>query len=346
MSLNATENRLEETNLKPQQLLCCLASALAVLCYVTAIPAVAADAYPSKPIRVIVPFPPGNAGDVTARAIGNKLSIRLNQPVIIDNRAGAQGNIGVDAVAKAPSDGYTILVTSLSPIVITPSVSKNTPYDPVRDLAPVAMVGYTGMILVAPPQLPANTVPELIAYVKAHPGKVTYASLGSGTLSMLAMEMFKQAAGAEILHVPYKGSAQALTDLIGGQVTLMIDGMTSSYGQVKGGKLKAIAIASKDRSEYAPNIPTMAESGVPGLKNFNIAGWVGMLAPAGTPKPIVDKLNGEVNAILNQPDFKEQAGTAGLELYPPATPEQFAAFIKDELGRYREVSKALNIEAP
>ena len=309
-------------------------------------PAALAQAYPSKPIRVIVPFPPGNAGDVTARAIGDKLSQRLGQPVIIDNRAGAQGGIGVDAVAKAPPDGYTILVTSLSPVVITPSVSKNIPYDPLKDLAPVAMIGYTGMILVASPQLPVNNVPELIAYVKANPGKVTYASLGSGTLSMLAMEMFKRGSGVDVLHVPYKGSAQALTDLIGGQVTLMIDGMTSSYGQVKAGKLKAIAISARNRSSFAPSLPTMSESGVAGLKDFDIAGWVGMLAPAGTPKPVVDRLNSEVNLLLQQPDFKERAGTAGLELYPPATPDQFAGFIRNELTRYREVSKALNIEAP
>jgi tripartite-type tricarboxylate transporter receptor subunit TctC len=332
--------------LSPQQRLVRAACALAApLLFALAAPA-AAQPYPAKPIRVIVPFPPGNAGDVTARSIGDKLSQRLAQPVIIDNRAGAQGNIGVDAVAKAPADGYTILVTSLSPIVITPSVSKNTPYDPQKDLAPVAMIGYTGMILVAPPQLPVNNVPELIAYVKANPGKVTYASLGSGTLSMLAMEMFKRAAGVDVLHVPYKGSAQALTDLIGGQVTLMIDGMTSSYGQVKAGKLKAIAISARNRSVFAPSIPTMSESGVAGLKDFDIAGWVGMLAPAGTPKPVVDRLNAEVNQILQQPDFKERTATAGLELYPPASPEQFGAFIGKELARYREVSKALNIEAP
>ncbi|MDB5804503.1 MAG: hypothetical protein JWN73_1825 [Betaproteobacteria bacterium] len=305
-----------------------------------------AQTYPAKPIRVVVPFPPGNASDITARSIGDKLSQRLGQPVIIDNRAGAQGNIGVDAVAKAAPDGYTILVTSLSPVVITPSVSKNTPYDPQRDLAPVAMIGFTGMILVASAQLPPNNTQELIAYVKANPGKITYASLGSGTLSMLAMEMFKRATGADVLHVPYKGSAQALTDLIGGQVTLMIDGMTSSYGQVRAGKLKAIAISAQHRSAFAPSIPTMAESGVPGLKDFDIAGWVGMLAPAGTPKPIVERLNSEVNLIMQQADFKERATTAGLELYAPATPEHFAVFIKNELTRYRETSKALNIEAP
>lgn len=320
-----------------------LASALGLL--FCAVPA-SAQTYPSKPIRVVVPFPPGNASDITARSIGDKLSQRLGQPVIIDNRAGAQGNIGVDAVAKATPDGYTILVTSLSPVVITPSVSKNTPYDPQRDLAPVAMIGFTGMILVASAQLPPNNTQELIAYIKANPGKITYASLGSGTLSMLAMEMFKRATGADVLHVPYKGSAQALTDLIGGQVTLMIDGMTSSYGQVKAGKLKAIAISAQHRSTFAPSIPTMAESGVPGLKDFDIAGWVGMLAPAGTPKPVVERLNSEVNLIMQQADFKERAATAGLELYAPATPEHFAVFIKNELTRYRETSKALNIEAP
>lgn len=333
---------LEETNLKLRHSVLALAGVLSLL---AAVPA-PAQQYPNKPIRVVVPFPPGNASDVTARAMSDKLQQRLGQTLIVDNRAGAQGNIGVDAVAKAAPDGYTILVTSLSPIVITPSVSKNTPYDPVRDLAPVAMIGYTGMILVASAQFPAGNVKELVAYIKANPGKTTYASLGSGTLSMLAMEMFKRASGVEALHVPYKGSSQALTDLLGGQVTLMIDGMTSSYGQVKAGKLKALAIASQQRSSFAPNIPTMSESGIPGLANFDIAGWVGVLAPAGTPKPVVDRLNAELNQIMQQPDFKERATTAGLELYPPATPEQFGSFIKGELARYRETSKALHIEAP
>ncbi|HEY4373383.1 MAG TPA: tripartite tricarboxylate transporter substrate binding protein [Burkholderiales bacterium] len=328
--------------MKPRSLVFALAGALSLL---AAVPAYAQQ-YPNKPIRVVVPFPPGNASDVTARAMSDKLQQRLGQTLIVDNRAGAQGNIGVDAVAKAAPDGYTILVTSLSPIVITPSVSKNTPYDPVRDLAPVAMIGYTGMILVASAQFPASNVKDLVAYIKANPGKTTYASLGSGTLSMLAMEMFKRASGVEALHVPYKGSSQALTDLLGGQVTLMIDGMTSSYGQVKAGKLKALAIASQQRSSFAPNIPTMRESGIPGLANFDIAGWVGVLAPAGTPKPIVERLNAELNQITQQPDFKERATAAGLELYPPATPDQFGTFIKGELARYRETSKALHIEAP
>ncbi len=320
----------------------CVATIAALL----AAPLAWAQAYPAHPVRIIVPFPPGNAGDVTARAIADKLGQRLGQAVIIDNRAGAQGGIGVDAVAKAAPDGYTLLVTSLSPVVITPAVSKNLPYDSMRDLAPVALIGWTGMILVAPVQFPAGTVPELIAYIKAHPGQVSYASLGSGTLSMLTMEMFKRAAGVDILHVPYKGSSQAITDLIGGQVGLMFDGMTSSYGQVRNGKLKALAISARRRSVFAPALPTLGESGLPGLKDFDVAGWTGMLAPAGTPKVVVNRLNAEVNSIMLQPDFKQRVASQSLDLYAPETPQQFGAFIQAELVRWKALAGDLKIESP
>ncbi|MEO8857905.1 MAG: tripartite tricarboxylate transporter substrate binding protein [Burkholderiaceae bacterium] len=321
------------------------AAALGLLLCTMAPPALA-QSYPTRPIRVIVPFPPGNASDIAARVIADKLSQRIGQPVIIENRAGAQGAIGVEAVVKAPPDGYTLLLTSLSPLVITPSVSKNIPYDTQRDLAPVARIGYANMMLVTALTVPASTVAELVAYIKANPGKLSYGSVGAGTLSMLAMEMFKQATGTDVLHVPYKGSAQALTDMIGGQVTMMIDGMTSSYVQVKAGKVKAIAILSQQRSRTAPSVPTMAESGLPGLKDFDITGWVGMLAPAGTPKTVVDRLNTEVNLIMQQSDFQERAGSAGLELYAPSTPAQFGEFIKTEQAHYRDTAKALHIETP
>lgn len=303
-----------------------------------------AQAWPSKPLRIIVPFPPGNAGDVTARSVADRLTQRLGQPVIVENRAGAQGAIGVEAVVKSPPDGYTLLVTSLSPLVITPHVSKNLPYDPLRDLAPVARIGWTGMILVAPVSFPANTVQELIAYGKANPGKLSYASLGAGTLSMLTMEVFKQATGLDVLHVPYKGSSQAMTDLIGGQVPLMFDGMTSSYAHVKSGKLKALAISAGTRSALAPEIPALAETGVTGLKDVGVEGWSGMLAPAGTPAAIIERLNTEVNWILQQPDFKARANGQNLDLYPPSTAAQFNTFLRREFNHWGATVKPLKLD--
>ena len=277
--------------------------------------------------------------------MADKLGQRLGQPIIVENKAGAQGAIGVDAVAKAAPDGYTLLVTSLSPIVITPSVYKTLPYDPMRDLAPVALIGWTGLILVASPQFPANSVNELMTFAKANPGKTTYASIGQGTLSMLSMELIKQAAKVDVLHVPYKGSSQALTDLIGNQVSVMMDGMTSAYAQVKGGKLKALAVSSLKRSAFAPEIPTLSESGIAGLKDFDVVGWTGMLAPAGTPKAVIDRLNSEVNQIMQTEEFRSRVAAQSLELYSPSSPEQFASYIKRESVRWGSLTKALNITA-
>ena len=304
-----------------------------------------AQAYPSKPIRIIVPFPPGNAGDVTARAMADKLSQRLGQPVIVDNRAGAQGAIGVEAVARAAPDGYTLLVSSLSPLVINPSFSKNVPYDTMRDLSPVALVGYTALMLVASKSFPPNNINELVSYLKSQPDKASYATIGAGTLSMLTMELLKQAAGVSVMHVPYKGSSQALTDVIGNQVQLMFDGMTSAYGQVKAGQLKALAISAQKRSVYAPAVPALAESGIASLRDFDVVGWTGMMAPAGTPKAVIDRLNSEVNQIMQEAEFKNRVASQSLDLYPPSTPEQFGVFIKKESARWAAVTKSLNIQA-
>ncbi len=264
--------------------------------------------------------------------------------MVVENRAGAQGAIGVDAVAKAPPDGHTLLVSSLSPLVITPHVNRNLPYDTLRDLAPVALIGYAGMILVAPVSFPASNVQELLAYAKANPGKLSYASLGAGTISMLTMEVFKQASGLEILHVPYKGSAQALTDLIGGQVPLMFDGMTSSYAHVKSGKLKALAISATKRSALAPEIPPLAETGVSGLKDIGVEGWTALLAPAGTPKAIIDRLNAEVNQMMIDPDFKTRVNSQSLDLYAPSTPAQFNDHLRREHARWGAAVKPLKLE--
>jgi tripartite-type tricarboxylate transporter receptor subunit TctC len=319
--------------------ICALAAAFSIFSGVFA-----AEAWPTKAIRIIVPFPPGNASDLAARALTDRLAQRLGRPVIVENRAGAQGAIGVEAVAKAPADGYTLLITSLSPLVITPHVSKDLTYDALRDLAPVARIAWTSLILVATPSFPANTVQELIAYGRANPGKLTYASLGAGTISMLPMEVFKHATGLDILHVPYKGSGQATVDLIGGQVPLMFDGMTSSYGHVKNGRLKALAISATKRSVLAPEIPTLRESGMSGLNDTGVEGWIGMLAPMGTPVAIIERLNAEVNLTLEQADFKTRANGQSLDVYAPSSAAQFSAFIRKEHAYWGAAVKPLKLE--
>ena len=302
------------------------------------------QAFPNKAVRIVVPFPPGNASDVAARALSDKLSQRLGQPVIIDNKAGAAGALGADFVAKAAPDGYTLMITSLSPIVISPHINKKLPYDALKDFVPVARIGYTSMILVVPTNFPVNTVPELLAYAKNNPGKLNYASVGAGTLSMLTMEVFKKSTNTDIMHVPYKGSAQAMTDLIGGTIPLMVDGMTSSYSHVKAGKLKALAIFASKRTELAPEIPTLRETGIPSLFDVTVDGWTGIFAPQGTPVAVVNFLNQEINKVLEDPEFKKRANGQSLDVYGPSTPAQFTDYVKSEYNRWGAVIKPLQIE--
>ena len=302
------------------------------------------QAFPNKAVRIVVPFPPGNASDVAARALSDKLSQRLGQPVIIDNKAGAAGALGADFVAKAAPDGYTLMITSLSPIVISPHINKKLPYDALKDFVPVARIGYTSMILVVPTNFPVNTVPELLAYAKNNPGKLNYASVGAGTLSMLTMEVFKKSTNTDIMHVPYKGSAQAMTDLIGGTIPLMVDGMTSSYSHVKAGKLKALAIFASKRTELAPEIPTLRETGIPSLFDVTVDGWTGIFAPQGTPVALVNFLNQEINKVLEDPEFKKRANGQSLDVYAPSTPAQFTDYVKSEYNRWGAVIKPLQIE--
>ncbi|MCF8152862.1 MAG: tripartite tricarboxylate transporter substrate binding protein [Rhodoferax sp.] len=293
----------------------------------------------------MVPFPPGNASDVAARALSDKLSQRLGQPVIVENKGGAAGAVGAEFVAKAAPDGYTLMITSLSPIVISPHINKKLPYDALKDFIPVARIGYTGMILVVPTNFPVNTVPELMAYAKNNPGKLNYASVGAGTLSMLTMEVFKKSTNTDIQHVPYKGSAQAMTDLIGGTIPLMFDGMTSSYSHVKAGKLKALAISAAKRSELAPEIPTLRETGITSLLDVSVDGWTGIFAPQGTPVAVVNFLNQEINKVLEDPEFKKRANGQSLDVYAPSTPAQFTDYVKTEYNRWSDIIKPLKIEA-
>jgi len=295
-----------------------------------------AQPYPSKPIRLVVPFPPGGSLDVVARAIGQKLTEAWGQPVVIDNRPGAGGNIGADLVAKSAPDGYTILEGALSTHAVNVSLYSKLPYDPVRDFAPITLVAITPNVLVVNPSFPVNSVPELIAYAKAHPGALSFGSGSNGSAGHLAGELFKSEAGVDMVHVPYKGGAPALQALLAGDTQLMFDNLANSTAQLKAGKLKALAVTTAKRSSLAPELPTLAETGLPG---FDIYTWWGFMAPAGTPKEIVAKWNAEVTRILSTPEMKAFFAQQGAEP-APTTPEQFAALIKGEIPKYARIIKA------
>jgi tripartite-type tricarboxylate transporter receptor subunit TctC len=293
-------------------------------------------AYPSKPIRLVVPFPAGGSLDVVARAIGEKLSIAWGQPVIIDNRPGAGGNIGADLVAKSAPDGYTILEGALSTHAVNVSLYSKMPYDPIKDFAPITLVAVTPNVLVLNPSVPANSVAELIAYAKANPGKLAFGSGSNGSAGHLAGELFKAEAGVDMVHVPYKGGAPAMQDLLGGQTQLMFDNLANSMQQVRAGKLKAIAVTTAKRSPLVPDLPTLAETGLPG---FDIYTWWGFMAPAGTPKEIIAKWNAEVTRILNTPEMRAYFALQGAEP-SPTSPEQFKALIESEIPKYAKIIKA------
>ncbi|WP_170985246.1 tripartite tricarboxylate transporter substrate binding protein [Roseomonas sp. AR75] len=302
-----------------------------------------AQAWPTRPIRLIVPFPAGNAGDITARVMGEELSKRLGQPVVVDNRAGGSGSIGIQAVLQAPADGYTLLVTSLSPLSIVPALNANLPYDVERDLVPVALIGWTGMMLVAAPDFPATDLAGVIRELRANPGKHNFANVGPGTLSHLTAELFRISLGLEFEGVTYRGSGQALMDVNAGRVPLMFDGMTSSLAQARGGRVKPIAVSSARRSIFAQDVPALAESGDARLAGFESVGWTGMLAARGTPRPIVDRLNAVVNEALADPALAQRFAAQALEVFPPSTPEHFASYIRADSERWRRVVREAKI---
>jgi len=292
--------------------------------------------YPEKAIRLVVPFPPGGPTDVVARLIGTKLSERWGQAVIIENRAGAGGSIGAEAVARAAPDGYTLVMGSTANMAVNVTLHDKLGYDPLKDFAAINLAAVVPNLLVVDPAFPANTVGELIAIAKAKPEAVTYASGGVGTPSHLAAELFKSMSGVQMLHVPYKGSIPALADVMGGQVTLMFDSMASALPFSKAGKLKALAQTGNGRAAAAPDLPTIAESGLPG---YEVTGWFGILAPANTPRPVVDKLSAEISAILALPEVKERYAALGLQP-GPANPEAFSAFMKAEIAKWAAAIRA------
>ena len=295
-----------------------------------------AQAYPNHSIRLVVPFPAGGTTDILARDVAKKLTDTLGQSVVVDNRPGAGGNIGADLVAKAPPDGYTLLMGTVGTHAINPSLYAKMPYDHIKDFVPVVLVAGVPNVLVVNPSVPVNSVADLIKLAKSKPGAINFASSGSGTSIHLSGELFKTMTGVDMTHVPYKGSSPALTDLMGGQVQIMFDNLPSSLALIKSGKLRAVAVTSLKRAPALPDVPTVSESGVPG---FEASSWFGILAPAGTPAPIVAKLNAEVNKWLQSPEGKEQLLAQGAEV-AGGPPEQFVAHIRAETDKWAKVVKA------
>ncbi|HET7364460.1 MAG TPA: tripartite tricarboxylate transporter substrate binding protein [Burkholderiales bacterium] len=309
--------------------------AAAALAAATWLAPAAAQPYPSKPIKLVVPFPAGGIADLYARLIGGRVAERWGQPVVIENRTGAGGNIGADAVAKSPADGYTLVMGSFGTHAVNVSLFASMPYDPVRDFAPIALVLEAEGLLVVHPSVPAQSVLDLIAYGRAHPGRLTFASAGMGTASHLAGELFKTMARVDMTHVPYKGNVPAITDLLAGQTSLIFATMPTVLPHVKAGKLRAIATIGSVRSAAAPDLPTVAET----LPGFEVNNWIGLLAPAATPADLVRKWNGEVNKVMQGADLKQRLLVEGAR-FVPNTPEQFGAYIKDEIAKWAPVVKA------
>ena len=295
----------------------------------------AAQTYPTKSIRIVVPFPPGGATDMLARDVAQKLTEVWAQPVIVDNRPGAAGNIGSELVAKAAPDGYTLEMGTVGTHAINASLYAKMPYDHVKDFVPVILVASVPNVLVVNPAVPVNSVAELVAYAKANPGKLNFASSGAGTSIHLSGELFKTMAGVQMTHIPYKGSAPALQDLIGGQVQLMFDNLPPSLPQIKAGKLRALAVTSAARAPALPDVPTVAEAGLPG---FEASSWFGLLAPAGTPPTIVARLNAEVAKWLATPEAKDKLSKQGANA-AGGTPEDFVKHIATETAKWAKVVK-------
>jgi tripartite-type tricarboxylate transporter receptor subunit TctC len=301
-----------------------------------------AQPYPNKSIKLIVPYPPGGATDVIGRVMAQRLSTALGQQVVVDNRGGAGGNIGAEAVAKSPPDGYTLLMGALTSHSIMATLEKGSiRYDLGKDLAPVAVVGFVPLVWVVHPSLPVKTLQELVAYARANPGKLTYASSGAGAPQRMCAELFKLKIGADMVHVPYKGSGPAMADLVGGQVLTMCETVPASLQLIKGGKLRALAVTMPERISQLPDVPTAAEAGVTGIE---VASLFGVMAPAGTPAPIIAKLNAEIQKILAMPEAQEQLLQQGAYAVK-MTPEQSGERIRREIAQWAKVIDDAKIKA-
>jgi len=312
---------------------------VAALCCVFAFPASAQQDYPTKTVRIIVPFAPGGSTDIFARYIADKLAPALAQSVVVENRAGAGGNIGAEAVAHAAPDGYTLLMATTGVMAINNALYPNMTYEAAKDFEPVIFVASITNVLVVPPELPANSVRELIALAKEKPGALTFGSSGAGSSTHLSSELFKSMAGIDVLHVPYKGSSQALTDLIAGRISMIIDNMPGAISFIKAGRLRALGVTGSKRSPALPDVPTIAEAGLPGYESLS---WSGIAVPAGTPKDVIARLNRDIAAILTQPDIRDKFAQAGADPIG-GSPQQFADHIRIEREKWSKLIRERGI---
>jgi len=315
--------------------------AMVAACLVTAPMFATAQPYPNRPIHLVVGFPPGGINDIVARIVGQKMSESLGQPVIVENRGGAGGTIGADWVSKATSDGYTLLLGSVSNLAMAPSLYASLPYDPTKDFTPVGLVAAAPNIMVVNPDFPVHSVKDLIELAKQKPGTIDYASAGIGTSNHLTVELLKVMADIDIVHVPFRGDGPAIAAVLAGQVPMQFPTLPVALPYIKSGKLRAVAVSSATRSPLLPEVPTVAESG--GLPEFAVSIWVGIVAPPGTPKEIVDSLNAEIRKAVALPDIREHLAALGAD---PAsdTPEQFSAYIAAETAQWLKVARAAKIK--
>jgi tripartite-type tricarboxylate transporter receptor subunit TctC len=307
-------------------------AALAFAAFATSAPA---QDYPAKPIRLIVPFPPGGGTDIAARTVANKLSKTAKWTFVVENKPGAGGNLGVEQAVKSPADGYTLVIGQTSNLAINPALYAKLPYDPLKDLSPVALIVSAPVVFVVAANSQYRSLGDLVAAAKRDPGGISFASPGNGTVSHLAGELLQRAAGVKFTHVPYKGASQAMTDLLGGQVQSFMSSVPSALSQIKGGRLRAIAVTSAKRAAEMPGVPTIAESGYPG---FEAITWYGLLAPAGTPAVVIARLNAELNRVLEMPDVRQRLAAEGGEVLG-GSPERFASFLKADHAKWGRVVK-------
>ena len=299
-----------------------------------------AQNFPSRTITLVIPFAPGGSNSIVGRVIADKMGQLLGEKVVVDNRPGAGGTVGTRAVARSDPDGYTILLSFTGTLAIAPSLYRNPGYDPRKDFAPIGLIGNAPNSLVVHPSFPAKSVAELVAYAKANPGKVNFGSAGAGTVSHITGEYFAASAGIKLVHIPYKGTGPALTDLLGGHIPMAFAPIPASHANVSGGMLRALAVTSTTRSSLLPEVPTIAESGLPG---FDASLYYGLVAPAGTPRPVIDKLNKTLQDALGSTEVKKQLGLDGTEI-TPGTPEDYAAFIDKDEKKWSQLVKASGVE--
>jgi len=299
-----------------------------------------AQNYPAKPIRILIAQAPGSATDTISRVVGNRLSEALGQPIVVEARPGAGGAVGTEAAARSAPDGYTLFMANNSTHGSNPALYPKLPYDAVNDFAPISMVASVPYVLVTEPSLPVNSVQELIALAKSRPGKINYASAGNGSTHQFCGELLKSSAGIDLVHIPYKGSPPGVTAVMAGEVSVMFANLTDIGAQIRGGRLKPLAVTTLKRAELLPNVPTMVEAGVP---DFEITSWFGLMAPAGTPAPIIARLNAETVKVLAREDVRSTLGAQGLNV-ASSSPEQFTAHIKSEIARFTRIARAAGIK--